>query len=301
VVDRGNSVYLRGSQISERLFGTAQAVNTLMLGIAWQEGALPLSEASLTRAIELNGTLVSLNHRAFLWGRILAARPELADEIMADQAALPDDLPSVIARRTAEITAYGSARLARRYRRLVDAAQARETALLGQPGAFTRAVTEGWYRALAYKDEYEVARLHAAAEYGAEPVFHMAPPLISGVDKATGRRRKIAIPGKIALPLFRALRHGKALRGTLLDPFGWQAERRDERALLKQYEADLTSIMPALRDDSLAAATELAGLPIDIRGFGPIKAKSMHDAAPRRAALLEAIRSPAVAIRVAAE
>jgi indolepyruvate ferredoxin oxidoreductase len=301
VVDRGNSVYLRGSQISERLFGTAQAVNTLMLGIAWQEGALPLSEASLTRAIELNGTLVSLNHRAFLWGRILAARPELADEIMADQAALPDDLPSVIARRTAEITAYGSARLARRYRRLVDAAQARETALLGQPGAFTRAVAEGWYRALAYKDEYEVARLHAAAEYGAEPVFHMAPPLISGVDKATGRRRKIAIPGKIALPLFRALRHGKALRGTLLDPFGWQAERRDERALLKQYEADLTSIMPALRDDSLAAATELAGLPIDIRGFGPIKAKSMHDAAPRRAALLEAIRSPAVAIRVAAE
>ncbi len=301
VVDRGASVYLRGSQISERLFGTAQAVNTLMLGIAWQEGALPLGEASLKRAIELNGTAVPLNHRAFLWGRILATRPELADAIMADTAPLPDDLPSLIARRTVEITAYGNARLARRYRRLVDAAQARETALLGQPGALTRAVAEGWYRALAYKDEYEVARLHAAAEYGAEPVFHMAPPLITGIDKATGRRRKIAIPGRVALPLFRALRHGKALRGTPLDPFGWQGERREERALLTQYEADLTSVLPVLREDTIAAATELASLPIDIRGFGPIKAKSMADAAPRRAALLAAIQAPAVALKVAAE
>ncbi|MGI4794459.1 MAG: indolepyruvate ferredoxin oxidoreductase family protein [Janthinobacterium lividum] len=301
VVDQGSSVYLRGSQISERLFGTAQAVNTLMLGVAWQEGALPLGEASLRRAIELNGTLVSLNHRAFLWGRILAARPEIADAIMADTDPLPDDLPSVIARRTAEIEAYGTARLARRYRNLVDAAQARETALLGQPGAFTRAVAEGWYRALAYKDEYEIARLHAAAEYGPDPVFHLAPPLVTGIDKATGRRRKMAIPGRIALPLFRALRRGKTLRGTPLDPFGWQADRREERALLARYEADIKAILPALRDDTLAPATELAGQPIDIRGFGPVKAKSMATAASRRQALLDAIRAPAVAIRAAAE
>ena len=301
VVDRGNSVYLRGSQISERLFGTAQAVNTLMLGIAWQEGALPLGEASLRRAIELNGTAVPLNQRAFLWGRILATRPDLADAIMADTAALPDDLPSVVARRTAEIEAYGNARLARRYRRLVDATEARETALLGQPGALTRAVAEGWYRALAYKDEYEVARLHAAADYGAEPTFHMAPPLIRGTDKATGRRRKIAIPGRVALPLFRLLRHGKALRGTPLDPFGWQADRREERALLTQYEADLTSLLPTLRDDTLPAATELARQPIDIRGFGPIKADAMRKAARRRTDLLEAVAQPRMAERQAAE
>lgn len=300
-VDRGSSVYLHGSQISERLFGTAQAVNTLMLGIAWQEGALPLGEASLRRAIELNGTLVSLNHRAFLWGRILAARPEIADAIMADTDPLPDDLPSVIARRMAEVEAYGTARLARRYRDLVDAAQAQETAVLGRPGAFTRAVAEGWYRALAYKDEYEIARLHAAAEYGPDPVFHLAPPLVTGIDKATGRRRKMAIPGRLALPLFRALRHGKALRGTPLDPFGWQADRREERALLTRYEADIRAILPGLCDDTLTAATELAGQPIDIRGFGPVKAKSMATAASRRQALLDAIRAPAVAIRAAAE
>ena len=272
-----------------------------MLGIAWQEGALPLGEASLTRAIELNGTLVSLNHRAFLWGRILATRPELADQIMADTAALPDDLPSIVARRTAEVETYGNAGLARRYRALVDAAQARETAILGQPGAFTRAVVEGWYRAVTYKDEYEIARLHASADYGTDPVFHLAPPLLTGIDKSTGRRRKMAIPGRLALPLFRALRHGKVLRGTPLDPFGWQAERRDERALLTRYEADITSIIPTLRDDTLAAATELAGLPIDIRGFGPLKAKSMKDAAPRRVALLDAIRTPMVAVKQAAE
>jgi len=301
VVDRGASVYLRGSQISERLFGTAQAVNTLMLGIAWQQGAMPLAEPSLLRAIELNGTAVPLNRRAFLWGRILATRPELADEIMADTAPLPDDLPSVIARRTAEIVAYGSARLARRYRRLVDAAESRETALLGQPGAFTRAVAEGWYRALAYKDEYEVARLHSEAAYGPEPTFHMAPPLIARMDKSTGRRRKVAISGRWALPLFRALRAGKALRGTPLDPFGWQADRRAERALLKQYERDLQSVLADLRDDTLAAATELASLPVDIRGFGPIKEASMLEAAARRTTLLATIRAPAVAMQAAAE
>ena len=301
VANKGVSAYLHGSQISERLFGTAQAVNTLMLGIAWQEGALPLGQASLLRAIELNGTAVPLNHRAFLWGRILATRPELADQIMADAQPLPDDLPSVVARREAELAQYGNPRLARRFRALVDAAGGRETALAGQPGALTRAVVEGFYRALAYKDEYEVARLHAAAEYGAEPTFHMAPPLITGTDKATGRRRKVAIPGKLALPLFRLLRHGKALRGTPLDPFGWQTERREERALGRQYEADLREILPLLRPDTLGPAAELAALPLDIRGFGSIKSASAAAAAPRRQALLDAIRAPYVATAIAAE
>ncbi len=295
------AAHLHGSAISERLFGTAQAVNTLMLGMAWQSRALPLGQASLMRAIELNGTAVALNHRAFLWGRILAARPALADEILSDLQALPADLPSVIARREAELVAYGNARLARRYRRLVDTASARETALAGSPGALTRAVAEGFYRALAYKDEYEVARLHAAASYGEAPTFHLAPPLVSGIDKATGRRRKIAIPGRVALPLFRLLRRGKALRGTALDPFGWQAERRQERAYLAQYEADLQAILPALRRDTLDAAAELARLPLDIRGFGPVKAAGFEAAQPRREALLERVRAPRLERPQAAE
>ncbi|HYZ64286.1 MAG TPA: DUF6537 domain-containing protein, partial [Acetobacteraceae bacterium] len=299
--DKTRSRYLHGSLIAERLFGTAQAVNTLLLGMAWQDGLLPLGQAALLRSIELNGTAVEMNRRAFLWGRILAMHPELATEIVADAKTPPKALDALIAHRADEMVLYQGKRLARRYRRLVDEAAARETELAGAPGAFTRAVAEGWYRALAYKDEYEVARLHAASEYGADPVFHMAPPLLTGIDKATGRRRKIAIPGRVALPLFRVLRHGKALRGTPFDPFGWQADRRHERALLRQYEADLRAVLPVLRRDTLGAATELARLPVEIRGFGPIKAASMEAARPRREALLERIRSPEVALPVAAE
>ncbi len=132
-------------------------------------------------------------------------------------------------------------------------------------------------------------------------MFHLAPPLISGVDKATGQRRKLAIPGRVALPLFRLLRHGKRLRGTPLDPFGWQAERREERALLVRYEADLREILPLLRPDTLECAAELARLPLEIRGFGPIKSAAIQQAAPRREALLARIRSPAVEHRHAAE
>ena len=300
--DRARSQYLHGSAIAERLFGTAHAVNTLMLGLAWQTGDLPLGQASLLRAIELNGTAVALNKRAFLWGRILATRPELAERIMqAAETPATDTLAELVERREAELVRYQGKRLARRYRELVQAASVRETALAGAPGAFTRAVAEGWFRALAYKDEYEVARLHAAATYGADPVFHMAPPLLTRRDPATGRRRKIAIPGRIALPLFRALQHGKALRGTPLDPFGWQADRRHERALIAQYRADLRAVLPLLRADTLPAGAELARLPLDIRGYGPIKAASLQEAAPRRVALLERIRAPRMEMPVAAE
>jgi indolepyruvate ferredoxin oxidoreductase len=142
------------------------------------------------------------------------------------------------------------------------------------------------YRVLAYKDEYEVARLHAAATYGEKPEFHMSPPLITGIDKATGRRRKIAIPGWLALPLFRVLRHGKLVRGTPLDPFGYQAERRWESALINQYAADLRTVLAALRPDNLNTAVVLAELPDQIRGFGPVKDANRAKAEVRRTQLL---------------
>ena len=296
--DRGASRWLRGSLISERLFGTAQAVNTLLLGLAWQLGQVPLGEAALMRAVALNGTTVALNGRAFLWGRLLAEQPGLADEILADQTPRPDDLPSVVDRRSAELVAYDGPRLSRRYRKLVDAVSVRETVLVGMPGVLTRAVAEGAYRAFAPKDEYEVARLHAAAEYGQRPVFHLAPPL-SGTDPATGRRRKRAISGRIALPFFRLLRHGKVLRGTPLDVFGWQAERRTERAFARQYEADLRALLPRLRPDTLDAAVSLARQPIDIRGFGPVKDAAFQAAATERSMLLT--RLAAVSLAEAAD
>jgi len=295
------SRFLHGAALAERLFGNAQAMNTLLLGLAWQLGLVPVGHGALLRAMELNGTAVALNRRAFLWGRILAANPALADEIMQDRAPLPDGLDALVARRAAELVEYGNAGLAARYRDLVGAVQAREGAVAGAPGALSRAVAEGYYRVLAVKDEYEVARQHAAASYGDAPVFHMAPPLLSRVDPATGRRRKVAIPGRIALPLFRLLRHGKALRGTPLDVFGWQGERRVERGLIAEYEADVRHALDRLRPDTLAVAAALAAIPMDVRGFGPVRAASLAASRPRRDALLAELDAPAPVLAVAAE
>lgn len=287
------SVYLRATALSEKLFGQAQALNTLLMGLAWQAGLLPVGQAALLRAIELNGTAVALNKRAFTWGRILQARPDLADAILGE--APPATLDALIASREAELVRYQGRRLARRYRVLVDRAVAREAAVFGAPGRFARTVAEGLFRALAVKDEYEVARLHAEAEYGADPVFHLAPPLISRVDPATGRPKKIAVPGRVALPLFRVLRHGKVLRGTPLDPFGWLAERRAERAFAAETEASVVAAIDALSPETLDSAVALADIPNHVRGFGPVKAAAMQEAGPRRQALLAHLHGEAAA------
>jgi indolepyruvate ferredoxin oxidoreductase len=302
VTDTGRNIWLHGTSLAERLFGNAQAMNTMMLGLAWQKGLVPVGQDAILRAVELNGAAVKLNRRAFLWGRILAAKPELIDQIMTGVIdGAPKDLDMLIDQRMGLLTAYQSARYARRYRTLIDQVGEREAAVSGKRGDLTRAAAEGLFRVMAYKDEYEVARLHASATYGANPVFHMSPPVISrGIDPATGRRKKIAIKGGIALPLFRALRHGKALRGTPLDPFGYQAERRQERALIAQYTGDLKTILASLTRDNLPAAVSLAELPDQIRGYGPVKDANRAKADARRSALLTALSS-AEPLPIAAE
>jgi indolepyruvate ferredoxin oxidoreductase len=295
VTNAGESVWLHGVALAERLFGNAQAMNTMLLGLAWQRGLVPVTDASLMRAIELNGAAVKLNNRAFLWGRILAEHPDLITQILDGAAnSAPTDLDPIIAARAQALTDYQSARYASRYRKLVQAVVDRETAVFGAPGRLSRAAAEGLHRVMAYKDEYEVARLHAATTYGAKPIFHMSPPLIAGHDEATGKRAKIAIPGTVALPLFRVLRHGKALRGTPLDPFGYQSERRWERALIAQYTADLRAAMDTLRPETLDTAVALAELPDQIRGFGHVKEANRVKAEERRALLLQRLANPAV-------
>jgi indolepyruvate ferredoxin oxidoreductase len=296
--DAQASVYLHGVRLAERLFGNAQAMNTMLLGIAWQRGLLPVGEPALQRAIELNGTAVAMNRRAFLWGRILAETPSLAAEILADSTAedVPETLEALIDSRAAALTRYQSARYARRYRERVAAVVARETAVLGKPGKLSRAAAEGWFRVMGYKDEYEVARLHAEATYGADPVFHLAPPIIARIDPATGRRRKVAVPGWLARPLFRVLRHGKLLRGTPLDLFGRQAERCEERALIGQYAADMAQLLSGLTAANLDVATALAALPDKVRGYGPVKAANLAKAQAERADLLARFAQPAFAV-----
>ena len=289
--DAAASAWLHGVRLAERLFGNAQAMNTLLLGVAWQRGLVPVGRAAILRAIELNGAAVELNRRAFLWGRILAEHPELADDILDGGAAEParQSLPvqALVEMRAAALVDYQSEAYADRYRALLSEVMQRERAVLGRPGRLSRAVAEGLYRLMAYKDEYEVARLHAAASYGAQPVFHVAPPLITRTDPATGRRKKVAVPGWLAAPLFRVLRHGKHLRGSALDPFGWQAERREERALIERYAGDLRRVLAELRPETLETAVAIAGLPDMIRGFGPVKDANRAKAAERRLALLD--------------
>jgi indolepyruvate ferredoxin oxidoreductase len=172
----------------------------------------------------------------------------------------------------------------------------RETQVFGEPGRLSRAVAEGLYRVMAYKDEYEVARLHASATYGAKPAFHLSPPLITGIDPVTGRRRKIAIPGWLALPLFRALQHGKRLRGTRLDLFGRQHERTLERALVEQYVGDVRSMLRLLRPETLDIAVALAQLPDTIRGFGPVKEANRLKAEEQRRLLLARLAPAPLAV-----
>jgi indolepyruvate ferredoxin oxidoreductase len=298
VTDAGRSVWLHGVHLAERLFGNAQAMNTLLLGLAWQRGLVPVGEAALMQAIELNGAAVKLNKRAFLWGRILAEQPALVADVLKGMVeGPPAALDELIETRAAALAAYQSARYAKRYRLLVQHVQARETAIAGKPGRLTRAAAEGLYRVMAYKDEYEVARLHAATSYGPGAVFHMSPPLIHRFDKATGRRGKVAIPGWLAMPLFKVMRHGKVLRGSVVDVFGYQAERRAERGLIRQYVGDLHTAMDALRPDTMEAAVGLAELPDTIRGFGPVKDANRAKAEVRRTMLLERLHGavPAMA------
>ena len=205
----------------------------------------------------------------------------------------------MIKARAAALVAYQDERLANRYQALMYEVMSGEIRTLGSPGRLTRAAAEGLYRVMAYKDEYEVARLHAAATYGEKPQFHLSPPLITGTDPATGRRRKIALPGWLALPLFRVLRHGKHLRGTALDLFGRQQERRMERALIEQYVGDLHTVVAALRPERLDVAVAITQLPDTIRGFGPVKEANRIKAEEQRRALLT--RLTAEPVPVAAE
>jgi indolepyruvate ferredoxin oxidoreductase len=300
-VPEGGACWLDAARIAEALFGDAMAMNTLLLGAAWQQGLLPVGEEALLESVTLNGTAVAINRRAFLWGRALAAEPSLAAEVLGEAPATPD-LDGLIEARAAELVLYQNERLAQRYRALVSRAVAAERAALGKAGEFARAVAEGYFHVLAVKDEYEVARLHsdpgflaalAGSTEGGDIRFHLSPPLpFLGTDPATGRRRKIALPGRVMLPLFRLLARGKLLRGTVFDPFGWQDDRRLERSMIAAHEDDMAAAIAALSPATHAAAVALARHPFTVRGFGPVKQASHAKAEPVRQDLRRRLAAP---------
>ena len=280
---------LDATRLAEQMLGDAIYANVLMLGAAWQAGLVPLSAEALTRAIEINGTGVAGNQKAFAIGRWAVAMPRAAAGRLAPPPEPPaEDLETIVERRAAHLVRYQGNRLARRYRARIAAAAAIDESL-------ATAMAKGYHKLLAYKDEYEVARLHtettrAAVDAGFTDVramrFHLAPPFLGGLDPS-GRPRKRSF-GPWMLTAFGLLARFRFLRGTMADPFGYGAERRIERQLIVEYEADMAKVQAGLNAATIGIATELAALPLEIRGFGPVKAAGIEAAAARRAALLAA-------------
>ncbi|MDD5250284.1 MAG: indolepyruvate ferredoxin oxidoreductase family protein [Rhodocyclaceae bacterium] len=284
---------LDATALATRLLGDALYANLFLLGYAWQLGMVPVSAAAVDRAIELNGAAVDMNRKAFAWGRRAAHDPVAFARFAPPAApAAPPTLAAVVAKRVDFLTAYQDAAYAARYAALVERAQAAEAALGST--RLAAAVAHNYFKLLAIKDEYEVARLYAESDFlervkeafegDYELHFHLAPPLLAKPDPATGRIRKREF-GAWTLTAFKWLARARKLRGTRWDVFARLPERRAERQLLADYEADIAGALAALSPATLADAVALAALPETIRGFGHVKARSIAKAAPQRAIL----------------
>ena len=282
-------------QVAVQLLGDAIYTNPLLLGYAWQKGQIPLGQAALLRAFELNGTQIDNNKAAFEWGRRCAHELAAVQAMFKAQQVIEfvkkPSLTEMVAKRVAFLTDYQDAAYAARYAAVVEQVRAAEAPLGGS--RLSEAVARNLFKLMAYKDEYEVARLHTDPAFTAQiagmfegqmgrdyqVVHHLAPPLIA----------KTNAKGELIKQRFGPwIRHGfallaclKGLRGGSFDPFGKTEERRMERALIIDYQATIAELLRALTADRLAAAVEIARLPEDIRGYGHVKARHLAAVRPK--------------------
>jgi indolepyruvate ferredoxin oxidoreductase len=301
--------FVDGTRLATALLGDSITSNLFMLGYAYQKGLVPVSAEALERAIELNGAAIEQNRQAFRWGRRAAHDPASVE--MAAKAADPTSVPRPIATtleeivtlRSRDLTAYQNEALARRYKDLVAAVEVAEAERTPGRRGLAEAVARNYYKLLAYKDEYEVARLFSdpAFRRSLESQFegnwklslNLAPPLIAKRDPETGHLLKREF-GSWLLTAFRILPHFRFLRGTALDPFGRTAERKRERTLITEYEALLQEILGKLDHENHRLAVALVNLPEQIRGYGHIKDAAIEKAKARETELLAAFRSAPV-------
>jgi indolepyruvate ferredoxin oxidoreductase len=284
--------YADAARIDSGLFGDATTANVFVLGVAVQIGALPVRPESIETAIELNGVAVARNRAAFRWGRRWAVDPAQVEEAAglspaAAAETADESTDALIERLAAELVAYQGKDLAVRFRGVVERARTAERAVSPDGDDFTRAVAENLFKVMAYKDEYEVARLllrpearasaEAVAGPGARVVWHLHPPAL----RSMGLRRKLHL-GRWARPALVALRSGRRVRGTLADPLRWSTVRRTERAMVGEYLAAVDRLIAGLDAEHLAAAVEIAGMPQQVRGYEHLK---MERAAVYRTAL----------------
>ncbi len=312
-----DSAFMDFTKVAEGLLGDAIATNMMMLGYAYQQGRLPLSSQALLQAIEINGVGIKMNTQAFLLGRLAAADPaRLAQMIEGrDKAAAPKTLDAmsldeIVAHRSKLLTDYQNADLASAYRKVVEQVKA-VARQHGFDEALPRAVAINYAKLLAYKDEYEVARLYTDGgfqkllreqfEGDYTLTFNLAPPILSADLDVQGRPLKRQFSARI-LPLFRLLARMKGLRGTAFDIFGYNKDRKMERELIAGYERDIETVLRLVSPANVDIAVELLSLPDRIRGYGPVKEKAITDARARYEQLAkDLINPPPAARQMAAE
>jgi indolepyruvate ferredoxin oxidoreductase len=290
--------YVDAAGLSIGLLGSALTANTFLLGVAFQAGTIPLTASSIERAIELNGAAVPANIAAFRWGRAWVVDPasvesaagrEVAAEVdtrRLDDLADDAELQRMVAVRRAELTAFQNGRLAERYVATIRRCRAAEREA-GGDGAFTRTVAHQLHRLMAYKDEYEVARLllssQSRAEQAVGPIrkltWNLHPPVLRGL----GMRRKLRL-GAWSRPALVGLRAMKRVRGTAFDPFGRTEVRRTERQLVRDYGQLVDRLLPELAADPARCAA-IAGMVDMVRGYESVK---MRNVTAYRAALADA-------------
>jgi indolepyruvate ferredoxin oxidoreductase len=297
-----NLDFIEASGIATYLLGDSIGSNLFLVGYAWQQGLLPLSRQAICDAIELNGVRVEWNQQAFEWGRRAAHNLDAVLELIGGGAEKRTSQPleDFIKGRATDLVAYQDEAYARHYRDLVARVrEAEETRVPGESG-LTEAVARYAYKLMAYKDEYEVARLHSdpafrrkldeqfEGEYKLQ--FNLSPPAIAPKDKVTGLPRKMTF-GAWMMPVFGLLARLKFLRGTAFDPFGRTDERKMERRLIIDYENTVAELLEALSAGNHALAVKIASIPEQIRGYGHVKDEHIEKARNCEKDLLDVWRS----------
>jgi indolepyruvate ferredoxin oxidoreductase len=305
--DIANAVGLEGlsafdaNRVSSQVLGDTIFINPMLLGYAWQKGWVPLGHEALMRAIELNDVAVAQNMAAFEWGRHCAHHWNVVDALLAPAQVIqfhkPQGVDALVDKRVAFLTDYQNASYARRYSDVVARVKVAEAAF--HKTSLSEAVARNLFKLMAYKDEYEVARLHTNTAFlqkigdmfeGDYTVnYHLAPPIISKTnEKGELQKQKF---GPLMLTGFKLLKHFKVLRGTPLDIFGNTEEREMERALIGEYVASIDEVLAKLTADNHALALEIANLPDAIKGFGHVKARNVVAVRSKWDGLMEKWRS----------
>jgi len=302
-IKKENSHFIDSSTIATQLLGDSIASNLFLLGYAYQRGLIPVSSNAIQEAIALNNVSVEFNQQAFMWGRRAAHDIDAVKKIaLGDQPPQGPltELDDIIAWRVNFLTDYQDADYAQHYKMVVEETRAAEQKKLGLSNpkelALTHAVARYYFKLMAYKDEYEVARLYSNGRFEKDIKamfegdynihFHLAAPLFSKRHKVTGHLIKRRYP-QWTLHLFKLLAKAKALRGTRWDIFSYTKERRQERQLITDYQATLHELTTNLSPSNHALAVEIATLPKFIRGYGHVKDNAMIKAKQQRTLLLD--------------